>query len=165
MQYTAPPFLMMPEPVRCQKALAKAKESFKVQPKPQPSINRNVRRFSIQYEAKGYNATQRFLIPSTEIYAAFLTRMAEASAAIANFFILGRTTGFTKDDGAWRYSLVDQKGREQQGEALTSNILYQAMISELLKVTKEWKYALIWHVSSVPTASYFYKAGLINIRV
>lgn len=118
-------------------------------PNPQQQPGSTARCFKVVYEAKGYYETQRLEVPSTESYETFLGRMAQVSAPVAGSFIAGRATGFTKDDGPWKYSLVSKKlNIEQPGAALSSNIMYQAMISELLKAYSPWTWANLWHVSN-----------------
>ncbi|MCJ1265721.1 hypothetical protein MMC22_005601 [Lobaria immixta] len=114
--------------------------------KPKQKLGRTTRSFKVVYEAKGYHETQRFRVPSTESYGTFLDRMAQVSTPVAGSFITGRDTGFTKDDGSWKYSLVSKKlNIEQPGVELTSNIMYQAMISELVKAHSPWSWVNVWH--------------------
>lgn len=116
--------------------------------KPKQKLDPTTRSFKVVYEAKGYHETQRFRVPSTESYGTFLDRMAQVSTPVAGSFITGRDTGFTKDDGSWKYSLVSKKlNIEQPGVELTSNIIYQAMISELVKAHSPWSWVNVWHVS------------------
>lgn len=123
-------------------------QELKQTPRPHQDLGPSTRPFMIVYEAKGFHVTQRIHIPCTESYEAFLDRMARVSAPVAGSFITGRATGFTRDDGPWSYSLASRKrGILQPGAQLTSNIMYQAMISELLKAYSPWSWALVWHVS------------------
>lgn len=129
-----PPYLPPPKP--------------KQNRKPQQNLGQTTRSFKVIYEAKGYHETQRFRVPSTESYVTFLDRMAQVSTPVAGSFITGRNTGFTKDDGSWKYSLVSKKlNTEGPGGELTSNIIYQAMISDLVKANSPWSWVNVWHVS------------------
>lgn len=120
----------------------------KKDPNSKQHLDPTTRSFRVVYESKGYHETQRFEVPSTESYEAFLDRMAHVSTPVAGSFIAGRVSGFTKDDGPWRYALASRNlGTEQAGAELSGNIMYQAMISELLKANSPWKWAILWHVS------------------
>lgn len=128
----------------CARLPRKAKKG----PNPKPHHGRAPRTFRVVYESKGYHQTQRFEVPSTESYEAFMARMARVSRPVAGSFIAGRDTGFSQHDGPWRYRLASRKlGIEQPGADLTSNIMYQCMISEILKAHSPWNWAIVWHVS------------------
>ncbi|MCJ1469597.1 hypothetical protein MMC07_008232 [Pseudocyphellaria aurata] len=114
--------------------------------KPRRHLGSVSRPFLVVYEPEGYHETLRMKVPSNEPYEAFLDRMSQVSAPVAVSFIADRVTGFTMDDGPWKYSLVSKElGTVKAGAALTSNIMYQAMISELLKAYSPWSWAIVWH--------------------
>lgn len=134
----------VPPTAPCARLPRKAKKD----PNPKPHHGRTARTFRVVYESKGYHETQRSEVPSTESYEAFLDRMAKFSRPVAGSFIAGRDTGFSNEDGPWRYRLASRSlGIEQPGAELTSNIMYQAMISEILKARSPWNWAIVWHVS------------------
>ncbi|MCJ1362886.1 hypothetical protein MMC16_001992 [Acarospora aff. strigata] len=105
-----------------------------------------VRNFATVYESREVRVHQRLEIPTNTPWVNFTALMEAVSAPVAGAYIPGRTTGFTLADGAWRYALVDREGvRDDRWRPLTSNLCYQAMISELMARSVIWRHALLRH--------------------
>lgn len=109
--------------------------------------NPEARKFIVVYECQKAGVEQRLEVPTTTPWQSFTALLGGASAPVAEAYIAGRTTGFTLEDGPWRYALVNQRGvREDRWRILTSNLLYQAMISELMTYSVLWRHVLVCHV-------------------
>ena len=126
-----------------QKAQAKGVKSIFPTPAPKPTCAKT---FTVLFEA----TNKRMKVPHNEQYEDFLERMRKASIPVADRYIVGRLTGFTKDDGAWRYVLVDKKGGSAEERGLGSTLFYWAMVSELMKARTGWSHVVVFHVGSAP---------------
>lgn len=103
-------------------------------------------RFTVVYVAEAQNFSETLHLPNTTPWPSFLSELAAASTSVAPRYIPGRTDGFWLEDGAWRFSLVDNRDVvEGRWRPLTRILSYQAMISELLKPNSPWTHAQIWH--------------------
>lgn len=103
-------------------------------------------RFTVVYVAEAQNFSETLHLPHTTPWPSFLNELAAASTSVAPRYIPGRTDGFWLEDGAWRFSLVDNRGVvEGRWRPLTRILFYQAMISELLKPDSPWTHAQVWH--------------------
>lgn len=112
-------------------------------------VNPQARNFVVLYECQEARVEQRLEVPTTTPWQSFTALLGGASAPVAEAYIAGRTTGFTLEDGPWRYAFVNQRGvREDRWRILTSNLLYQAMISELMTYSVLWTHVLVCHVRS-----------------
>ena len=106
--------------------------------------------FTIVYVAEAQNFSRMLRLLNTTPWPRFLNELAAASTSVAQRYISGRSDGFGLNDGAWRFSLVDNQGVvEGRWRPLTRILFYQAMISELLKPDSPWKHAQVWHVSQI----------------
>ncbi len=126
-----------------QKAEVEGVEAGFPTPAPKPT---RVKTFTVLFEA----TSKRMKVPHNEQYGDFLERMRKASVPVADKYISGRMTGFTKDDGTWRYVLVDKKGGRGAERGLGSTLFYWAMVSELVEARTGWAYVEVFHVSSNP---------------
>ena len=107
-------------------------------------------RFTVVYVAEAQNFSRTLHLPNITPWPSFLHQLAVVSTPVAQRYIFGRSDGFRLGDGAWRFSLVDNRGVvEGRWRPLTRILFYQAMISELLKPDSPWKHAQVWHVSQV----------------
>ena len=86
-------------------------------------------------------------VPHTETFAQFQERLRYMSSSVAGDFIAGRTTGFTAEDGKWKYVLIDRQGGKGREGELGSTLLYLAMVSEMVKAWSEWNHVEVWNVS------------------
>lgn len=111
---------------------------------PEPS---GVKTFTVIFEGTAQDASASMKVPHNEQFDDFIERMRQASIPIAGEYISGRITGFTLEDGPWRYVLVDKKRMRGVKNELTSKLLYLAMVSELVKAWTPWDHVVIWHVS------------------
>lgn len=106
-----------------------------------------VMKFVVVYESQEKGVQQWLELPTTTPWTTFTALLESASAPIAGAYVPGRTTGFILKDGSWWFALVDHEGtREDRWRVLTSNLFYQAMISELMTHQSVWRHALVWHV-------------------
>ena len=106
--------------------------------------------FTVVYEAPAQRFSRRLDLPNTTPWSSYLGQMETISTPVASLYLSGRSTGFRLEDGAWHYSLVDSAGLiEARVRRLTSNLFYQAMISELLRPNSPWKHAHVWNVGQV----------------
>ncbi|KAI4132882.1 MAG: hypothetical protein LQ347_002406 [Umbilicaria vellea] len=111
-------------------------------------------RFTVVYVAEAQRFSERLRLPNTTPWPIFLNGLAAASTSVAPRYIPGRTDGFRLEDGAWRFSLVDNRDVvEGRWRPLTRILFYQAMISELLKPDSPWLYAQVWHVAQLDRAA------------
>lgn len=104
-------------------------------------------KFVVIFESQAAQIQQRLEVPTSTLWPSFVVLLQGASAPVAGTYIAGRRTGFTLDDGPWKYALVDHQGvREDRWRPLTSNLFYQAMISELMTHSAVWRHVLVCHV-------------------
>ena len=105
-------------------------------------------KFIVVYECQEAGVQQRLEVPTSASWQSFTALLQGASALVAGAYIVGRATGFTLDDGPWRYAFVDFEGvSEDRWRLLTSNLLYRAMISELVIHPAVWTHVSVRHVS------------------
>lgn len=105
-------------------------------------------KFVVIFESLEAEIQQRLEVPTSTPWPSFIALLQGASAPVAGEYIPGRKTGFTLEDGPWKYALVNREFiREDRWRVLTSNLLYQAMISELMIHSATWRHVLVCHVS------------------
>lgn len=105
-------------------------------------------KFFVIFESLEAEIQQRLEVPTSTPWPSFIALLQGASAPVAGEYIPGRKTGFTLEDGPWKYALVNREFiREDRWRVLTSNLLYQAMISELMIHSATWRHVLVCHVS------------------
>ncbi len=111
-------------------------------------VNPQAHKFVVIYESQEMQVQQRLEVPTGTSWESFTALLQGASAPVAGAYIPGRSTGFTLEDGPWKYALVDRDFvRVDRWRVLTSNLLYRAMISELMTHSAIWSHALVCHVS------------------
>ena len=114
-----------------------------IQQPPGPRSN-----FMVWFVTKGYRATEKLILPSNVPFADFLDRLRRLSAQVAQYYMRGRTTGFTLEDGMWHFTLQsNQPGKVAGQSPLNENLWYQTMISQLITPAYGWTHAVITHVS------------------
>ena len=121
-------------------------------------------RFTVVYVAEAQNFSRTLHLPNTTPWPSFLDELAVASTPVAQRYISGTSDGFRLGDGAWRFSLVDNRGEvEGRWRPLSRILFYQAMISELLKPDSPWKHAQVWHVSQSSTGSQRHRRRALTV--
>ena len=106
-------------------------------------------RFTIWFESRGYGATKVEHFDSDTPFSVFLTRLQAISTQVTQYYVHGRTKGFTLAAGDWHF-----RGPPQLADILplTSSLWYQTMKARILGPISNWSHAVVFHVrlSRVP---------------
>ena len=99
-----------------------------------------------------YNYTNRRTFLSNITFPNLMASLAQMSSPIAGHYILGRTTGFTLNDGQWWFVLVGRQPNQRKGPTSLRDTVFLATMRSELMTSSQWDHALIWHVRLSPLA-------------